>query len=140
MILSKRCVDTSPYFLNCIVTEYESWCLRYNPEMKRQNTEWHSPASPNIEKLGPLARIVCIYAAASLCVTDQHPRALSSSVAVVYASQCAFKMIESTAKKCEMRSVIRFRTARNMSAADVHRTEAMSNSKIRKWVKKFKDE
>ncbi|GFY19679.1 HTH_48 domain-containing protein [Trichonephila clavipes] len=56
-----------------------------------------------------------------------------------------FKVIESSAK-CEMRSVIRFLTARNMSAADIHRqitevygTEAMSDRKVRKWVKKFKD-
>ncbi|GFV50504.1 HTH_48 domain-containing protein [Trichonephila clavipes] len=56
-----------------------------------------------------------------------------------------FKLIESPAK-CEVRSVIYFLTARNMSAADIHRqitevygTETMSDSKGRKWVKKFKD-
>ncbi|GFW02061.1 HTH_48 domain-containing protein [Trichonephila clavipes] len=49
-----------------------------------------------------------------------------------------FKVIESPAK-CEIQSVIRFLTARNRSAADIHRhvtevygTEAMSDSKIRK--------
>ncbi|GFU08704.1 mariner Mos1 transposase [Trichonephila clavipes] len=54
-------------------------------------------------------------------------------------------MIESPAK-CEIRSVILFLTARNMSAADIHRqktevygTEAMSDRKVRKWARKFKD-
>ncbi|GFS85468.1 HTH_48 domain-containing protein [Trichonephila clavipes] len=56
-----------------------------------------------------------------------------------------FQGIESPAK-CEIRSVVHFLTARNMSAADIHRqitevygTEAMSDSKVRKWVRKFKD-
>ncbi|GFV23498.1 HTH_48 domain-containing protein [Trichonephila clavipes] len=56
-----------------------------------------------------------------------------------------FKVIESPAK-CEIWSVIRFLTARNMSAADIHPqitevygTEAMSDCKIRKWARKFKD-
>ncbi|GFW49431.1 mariner Mos1 transposase [Trichonephila clavipes] len=55
-----------------------------------------------------------------------------------------FNVIESTTK-CEVRTVIRFLTARNMSAADIHRQitevysiEAMSDSKVRK-VRKFKD-
>ncbi|GFY17129.1 HTH_48 domain-containing protein [Trichonephila clavipes] len=54
-------------------------------------------------------------------------------------------MFESPAK-CEIRSVIRFWTVRNISAADIHRhvtevygTEAMSDSKVRKRVRKFKD-
>ncbi|GFW31119.1 hypothetical protein TNCV_2577011 [Trichonephila clavipes] len=45
-----------------------------------------------------------------------------------------------------MRSVILFLTVRNMSAADIHRlvtevygTEAKSDSKVRKWSRKFKD-
>lgn len=56
-----------------------------------------------------------------------------------------FKIIESPAV-CEMRSVIRFLTARNMSAADIHRqlcevygVKAMSEGKVRKWVREFKD-
>ncbi|GFW89628.1 HTH_48 domain-containing protein [Trichonephila clavipes] len=56
-----------------------------------------------------------------------------------------FKVIESPAK-CEIRSVILFLTARNMSAADIHHqitevygTEAMSDSKVRKWISRFKD-
>ncbi|GFS63282.1 mariner Mos1 transposase [Trichonephila clavipes] len=54
-------------------------------------------------------------------------------------------MIESPTK-CEIRSVICFLTPRNMLAADIHHqitkiygTEAMSGSKVRKWVGKFKD-
>ncbi|GFX47307.1 HTH_48 domain-containing protein [Trichonephila clavipes] len=49
--------------------------------------------------------------------------------------------------KCQIRSVIRFLAARYMSAAEishqiieVYGTEAMSDSKVRKLVKKFKDE
>ncbi|GFS71335.1 histone-lysine N-methyltransferase SETMAR [Trichonephila clavipes] len=48
-------------------------------------------------------------------------------------------MIGSPTKR-EIQSVIHFLTARNMSAADIHRqvtkvydTEAMSDSKVRKW-------
>ncbi|GFW14369.1 transposable element Tcb2 transposase [Trichonephila clavipes] len=56
------------------------------------------------------------------------------------------QVIESLTK-CEIQSVIRFfLIARNMSAADIHRqitevyaTEAMSDSEVRKWVRKFKD-
>ncbi|GFV74526.1 mariner Mos1 transposase [Trichonephila clavipes] len=50
-----------------------------------------------------------------------------------------FKVIKSP-DMCEIRSDIRFLTARNMSAADIHRqimeaygTEVMSESKVRKW-------
>ncbi|GFW35226.1 HTH_48 domain-containing protein [Trichonephila clavipes] len=56
-----------------------------------------------------------------------------------------FKVIESPAK-CETQSAIHFLTVKNMSDADIHRqitevygTEAMSDSKVRKWVRKFKD-
>ncbi|GFU16885.1 histone-lysine N-methyltransferase SETMAR [Trichonephila clavipes] len=47
---------------------------------------------------------------------------------------------------CEIRSVIRFLTAKNVSAAEFHRQisdvygpNAMSSSKVRKWVRAFKD-
>ncbi|GFY25211.1 histone-lysine N-methyltransferase SETMAR [Trichonephila clavipes] len=47
---------------------------------------------------------------------------------------------------CEIRSVIRFLTAKNVSAAEIHRQisdvygpNAMSSSKVRKWVRAFKD-
>ncbi|GFW27308.1 hypothetical protein TNCV_2832081 [Trichonephila clavipes] len=37
--------------LNCIVTEYEPLCHRYKQETKRQNMEWHSPASSRRKKV-----------------------------------------------------------------------------------------
>ncbi|GFX70267.1 histone-lysine N-methyltransferase SETMAR [Trichonephila clavipes] len=47
---------------------------------------------------------------------------------------------------CEIRSVIRFLTAKNVSAAEIHRQisdvygpNAMSSSKVRKWMRAFKD-
>ncbi|GBL72896.1 Mariner Mos1 transposase [Araneus ventricosus] len=53
-------------------------------------------------------------------------------------------MIESPAP-CEVRSVIRFLSARNLSAADIHRqicevygATAMCEGKVRKWVRDFK--
>ncbi|GBM74706.1 hypothetical protein AVEN_274842-1 [Araneus ventricosus] len=55
-----------------------------------------------------------------------------------------FKIIESPAP-CEVRSVIRFLSARNLSAADIHRqisevygATAMCEDKVRKWVRDFK--
>ncbi|GFV00446.1 histone-lysine N-methyltransferase SETMAR [Trichonephila clavipes] len=56
-----------------------------------------------------------------------------------------FKTIDQTAD-CEIRSVIRFLTAKNVSAAEIHRQisdvygpNVMSSSKVRKWVRAFKD-
>ncbi|GFV50852.1 HTH_48 domain-containing protein [Trichonephila clavipes] len=56
-----------------------------------------------------------------------------------------FKVIESPTS-CEIRSVIHFLTARNVSAADIHRqitegygTEITRDSKVRKLFNKFKD-
>ncbi|GFU51611.1 histone-lysine N-methyltransferase SETMAR [Trichonephila clavipes] len=56
-----------------------------------------------------------------------------------------FKTIDQPAD-CEIRSVIRFLTANNVSAAEIHRQisevygpNAMSSSKVRKWVRAFKD-
>ncbi|GFT63220.1 uncharacterized protein TNCV_4747161 [Trichonephila clavipes] len=43
--------DATSNFLNCIVTEDESCCLRYEAETKRQNMKWRSPASPRRKKL-----------------------------------------------------------------------------------------
>ena len=47
---------------------------------------------------------------------------------------------------CEIRSVIQFLTAKNVSAAKIHRQisdvygpNAMSSSKVRKWVRVFKN-
>ncbi|GBM40541.1 hypothetical protein AVEN_76946-1 [Araneus ventricosus] len=55
-----------------------------------------------------------------------------------------FKIIESPAP-CEIRSVIRFLSARNLSAADIHRqicevygATALRDGKVRKWVRDFK--
>ncbi|GBL79693.1 hypothetical protein AVEN_18226-1 [Araneus ventricosus] len=54
------------------------------------------------------------------------------------------KIIESSAP-CEVRSVIRFLSARNQSTADIHRqicevygATAMCEGKVRKWVRDFK--
>lgn len=56
-----------------------------------------------------------------------------------------FKTINRPAD-CEIRSVIRFLTAKNISAAEIHRQicevygpNAMSDSKVRKWVRAFND-
>ena len=56
-----------------------------------------------------------------------------------------FKTINSPAAY-EVRSVIRFLSARNLSAAEIHRQicevygdTVMSESKVRKWVREFKD-
>ncbi|GBM94243.1 hypothetical protein AVEN_154452-1 [Araneus ventricosus] len=55
-----------------------------------------------------------------------------------------FKIIE-LPSPCEVRSVIRFLSARNLSAADIHRqicevygATAMCEGKVRKWVREFK--
>ncbi|GBN17723.1 hypothetical protein AVEN_221254-1 [Araneus ventricosus] len=55
-----------------------------------------------------------------------------------------FKIIESPAP-CEVRSVIRFLSARNLSAAGIHRqickvygAAAMCEGKVRKWAREFK--
>ncbi|GFX21015.1 histone-lysine N-methyltransferase SETMAR [Trichonephila clavipes] len=56
-----------------------------------------------------------------------------------------FKTIDQPAY-CEIRSVIRFLTAKNVSVAEIHRQisdvygpNVMSSSKVRKWVTAFKD-
>ncbi|GBM81161.1 hypothetical protein AVEN_226976-1 [Araneus ventricosus] len=55
-----------------------------------------------------------------------------------------FKIIESPAP-CEVRSAIHFLSARNLSAADIHRqicevygATTMCEGKVRKWVREFK--
>ncbi|GBM04738.1 hypothetical protein AVEN_20185-1 [Araneus ventricosus] len=55
-----------------------------------------------------------------------------------------FKIIETPAP-CEVRSVVRFLSARNLSAADIHRqicevygATAMCEGKVCKWVREFK--
>ena len=37
-------------FLNCIVAIDETWFRSFEPELKSQPTEWHSPASPGSAK------------------------------------------------------------------------------------------
>jgi transposase len=56
-----------------------------------------------------------------------------------------FKMIERPAD-CEIRSVIRFLIARNVTPADTHRQicevygeNAMSDGMVRKWARKFNE-
>lgn len=46
-----KTADENPDFLNCIVTGDESWCLKYDPETKRQSSEWRSPGSPRQKKV-----------------------------------------------------------------------------------------
>ncbi|XP_035226671.1 protein GVQW3-like [Stegodyphus dumicola] len=42
--------DADPAFLDRIVTGDESWCYQYDPETKRQSSEWQSPSSPRQKK------------------------------------------------------------------------------------------
>lgn len=42
--------DADLAFLDSIVTGDESWCYQYDPETKRQSTEWRSPSSPKQKK------------------------------------------------------------------------------------------
>lgn len=42
--------DADPAFLDRIVTGDESWCYQYDPETKRQSSEWRSPSSPRQKK------------------------------------------------------------------------------------------
>ena len=64
----------------------------------------------------------------------------------VYASCCVFIMFEKIENPaaCEMRSVIRFLNAKNMTPAEIHRQlcdvcgeHAMSSSVVRRWVRLF---
>lgn len=74
--------------------------------------------------------------------------AICSRSVTLYGLYCGVKMFKTIERPadCEIRSVIRFLTARNVSAADIHRqicevygSNAMSDSKVRKWVRSFKD-
>jgi hypothetical protein len=38
-------------FLNKIITGDETWCFAYDPETKRQNSEWAGETSPRLKKL-----------------------------------------------------------------------------------------
>ena len=52
--------------MNSIIAEDETWCFRYDPTTKRQNSEWKSPASPKGKKVLPQKSkvktiLVCFY-------------------------------------------------------------------------------
>jgi histone-lysine N-methyltransferase SETMAR len=42
--------DQDPSFLQTIVTDDETWCYQFDPESKRQSTEWCSLSSPHPKK------------------------------------------------------------------------------------------
>ena len=44
--LLKRYIKEGESFLNRIVAKDETWIRSYEPELKRQSSEWHTPASP----------------------------------------------------------------------------------------------
>ena len=53
-------------YLNSIVAEDETWCLRYDPTIKGQSAEWKSPASPKgknvrLQKSKVKTVLVCFY-------------------------------------------------------------------------------
>lgn len=43
-------IQNEPDFLNCVVTGDESWMFEYDPESKRQSSEWHTKSSPRPKK------------------------------------------------------------------------------------------
>lgn len=43
-------VGSEPGFLERVITGDESWVFEYDPETKRQSSEWHSPGSPRPRK------------------------------------------------------------------------------------------
>ena len=43
-------VDQDPGVLNRIITGDETWCYLYDPQSKRQSSEWKSPSSPRKQK------------------------------------------------------------------------------------------
>ncbi|GBM05804.1 hypothetical protein AVEN_279-1 [Araneus ventricosus] len=90
-------------------------------------------------------------AATSACVVSRHPLGTTvlscSCVGNLYGLFCVFKLIKiiESPAPCEVRSVIRFLSARNLSAADIHwqicevyGATAMCEGKMRKWFKDFK--
>ncbi|XP_039314693.1 protein GVQW3-like [Solenopsis invicta] len=42
--------ENDPNFLNSVITGDESWIFEYDPETKRQSSEWHTPSSPRPKK------------------------------------------------------------------------------------------
>ena len=47
-ILKRVCGD--PGFLDKVITGDETWMFEYDPETKRQSSEWHTSASPRPKK------------------------------------------------------------------------------------------
>ena len=45
-----HCVRDVPNFLENVITGDESWIFDYDPEIKRQSSEWHNPGSPRLKK------------------------------------------------------------------------------------------
>lgn len=43
-------IENDPDFLNSVVTGDESWIFEYDPESKRQSSEWHTSESPRPKK------------------------------------------------------------------------------------------
>ena len=43
--------DADKNFLNKIITGDETWCFGYDPETKRQSSEWVGETSPQPKKL-----------------------------------------------------------------------------------------
>ncbi|XP_011699262.1 PREDICTED: putative uncharacterized protein FLJ37770, partial [Wasmannia auropunctata] len=43
-------IQNEPDFLNFVVTGDESWMFEYDPESKRQSSEWHTTSSPRPKK------------------------------------------------------------------------------------------
>uniref|UniRef100_A0A8B9TX61 Transposase n=1 Tax=Anas zonorhyncha TaxID=75864 RepID=A0A8B9TX61_9AVES len=59
-------VNEEPDFLDDVVTGDEMWVFEYDPESKRQNTEWHTPASPRpkrarMSKSKQKSMLVCFF-------------------------------------------------------------------------------
>ncbi|GFY21781.1 HTH_48 domain-containing protein [Trichonephila clavipes] len=83
------------------------------------------------------------------CSTLSQPEVegISKKAGIVDQVNVHFFEVNKSHAKCEIQSVTLFLTARNLSAADIHHQitevygiEAVSDSKVRKWVRKFKDE
>jgi len=47
----KAMVDADKHFLNKIITGDETWCFAYDPETKRQSSEWVGETYPRLKKL-----------------------------------------------------------------------------------------
>jgi hypothetical protein len=48
--LAKTMADADKIFINKIITGDETWCFAYDPEAKRQSSEWDGETSPRLKK------------------------------------------------------------------------------------------